>query len=134
MVTIPSTEELAAQTTAQLKTLLEKYPFYTAVRFELVRRQHEPISTIAPWILAGMVHPGLDRRAEYEENMPPIEEGVDISVQSITQDPGLISETLAQIYITQGLTDKAIQTYHQLSLQFPEKSAYFALQIGKLTR
>lgn len=49
-------------------------------------------------------------------------------------DGGVISETLAKIYIDQNLTAKAIQVYKKLSLRFPEKKAYFASLIEKLRK
>lgn len=44
----------------------------------------------------------------------------------------LITETLAQIYISQKYYSKAIMAYEKLSLKFPEKSAYFASLIQKI--
>ncbi|HPR31789.1 MAG TPA: hypothetical protein PLK12_06830 [Prolixibacteraceae bacterium] len=49
-------------------------------------------------------------------------------------DDSLITETLAGIYMKQGMYDEAIRSYKKLSLKFPEKNTYFASQIEKIKK
>ena len=52
--------------------------------------------------------------------------------QSAEDQSIFVSETLAQIYVEQGLYHKAIDAYMKLSLKYPEKSVYFADRIKDL--
>ncbi|WP_051292691.1 hypothetical protein [Olivibacter sitiensis] len=54
--------------------------------------------------------------------------------KSAEDESEFVSETLATIYIQQGLYHKAEETYSKLSLKYPEKSAYFADRIEDLRK
>ena len=50
----------------------------------------------------------------------------------LEDDDEVVSEELAEIYLAQGLRDRAVAIYRKLSLLNPEKSVYFAELIGKI--
>jgi hypothetical protein len=64
---------------------------------------------------------------EDEDEIP--ESVFEMAVNSIAAETGLMSETLAEVMIKQGKYDKALEMYHKLSLQNPQKSVYFAQKI-----
>ncbi len=55
----------------------------------------------------------------------------DLSEKSI-RPAGMVSENLANIFIRQGKTDKAVEMFEKLILKYPEKKAYFAGRIEDL--
>ncbi len=57
---------------------------------------------------------------------------VNMAKQSVESDDALGSETLATIYLHQGLHKKAINMYEKLGLLYPDKLAYFAGLIEKV--
>ena len=52
---------------------------------------------------------------------------------SLTSE-ALMTETLAKVYLQQKNFKKALQAYHILSLKYPEKSGFFADQIGAIKK
>lgn len=56
----------------------------------------------------------------------------DIAVGSAVIDEELATEELAEIYLAQGLNDRARAIYAKLSLLYPEKSVYFATIIARI--
>jgi hypothetical protein len=82
-------------------------------------------------------HELINRFIETSPHMSPPAESdqpVDISADSIKEDEGFLTDTLAKIYIKQGYYAKAIFAYEKLLLKFPEKSAYFAAQIEAIKK
>lgn len=138
--------------TPELIKLHELYPWYSALRRELVRR-----SAIDNTI------DGVFSASRYDYHSPLLERDVMLSLSSeeivdrflqerdlrivaqegepdndvvteadLDDEDDLVSEELAQVYINQGLNDEAIAIYRRLSLQNPEKSVYFAEIIEQL--
>jgi hypothetical protein len=56
----------------------------------------------------------------------------DVAEESVREDFTFATETLANIYIKQGLITKAIEIFNSLSLRYPQKSSYFAVKIEEL--
>lgn len=55
------------------------------------------------------------------------------TVADFDDEDDVVTEELAEIYRSQGLSDEACAIYRKLSLRNPEKSVYFAELIGEMT-
>ena len=56
----------------------------------------------------------------------------DLSEESATTPPDLVTETLANIMVRQGKFNRAIDIYEKLMLKYPQKNTYFAGRIEQL--
>ena len=58
----------------------------------------------------------------------------DVSRESVLENEGLMTETLAHVYLEQKKYQKAITAFTVLSLKYPEKSSFFANQIKAIKK
>ncbi len=107
----------------QSEELLELLPD-TVAQQEDARKELSPTDLIDRFI---MISPTIERMSPKEYKQVK-----DLSEESPDEPGKFITETLAKIYVTQGYYTKAINIYEKLSLQYPEKSAYFASRIEKI--
>jgi len=69
---------------------------------------------------------------EEDEEIP--EAVFEMAINSLDKEEVLVSESLAEVHMKQGKFDKAIEIYKKLSLQNPQKKAYFAAKIDNLNK
>ena len=58
----------------------------------------------------------------------------DLSIKSTVITDGLVSENLAEIFVGQGKTERAIEIYKKLIWKFPQKKSYFASRIKEISK
>jgi len=63
-----------------------------------------------------------------------LETYTDATMDSNTENDSLMTETLAHVYVEQKKYEKAITAFTILSLKYPEKSSFFALQIEAIKK
>ena len=107
-------------------------------RYEMMRREGAlPLVVGLMHLKAGpdVVFEVIDRFLASECGRIVPREGIpegDIAAGSAVIDEELATEELAEIYLAQGLNDRARAIYAKLSLLYPEKSVYFATIIARI--
>ncbi len=66
--------------------------------------------------------------------LKPVAEVEDLTEKVELQEANIVSETLVEILLKQGKTEKAIEMLKKLIWKFPQKKAYFATRIEELKK
>jgi hypothetical protein len=74
----------------------------------------------------------VTQKKQEEEYFEPEDVAKELASKSILEDTEIVSLSLAALMEGQGHIEKAIAMYKKLSLQYPEKSSFFAAKIEKL--
>jgi hypothetical protein len=56
----------------------------------------------------------------------------DLAEKAVTENYDIVTETFANILMSQGKLQKALEAFEKLSLKYPEKSIYFAARIEEV--
>jgi tetratricopeptide (TPR) repeat protein len=121
-----SDNKLAKTTTGEHFVDQHTYQFDSALPGEPGSNENSDVDLIDKFINQ---NPTIDHRKKSkadQQHLPKADKNV--------VDDGLITETLAGIYVKQGLYLEAIKAYEKLSLKFPKKNTYFAHQIEEIKK
>ena len=126
---------------AALKEVLAKYPWFEAARALEKQSQNEADTRYSVDVekiaeeSSGEIISRFLRKGDYKIVAEEGDVEGEIMVEAnIDEEDDLVSEELAEIYISQGLRKEAIEIYRKLSLLNSEKSIYFAEKIENIEK
>ena len=126
---------------ATLKKVLAKYPWFEAARALEKQSQNEANARYSVDVekiaeeSSGEIISRFLRKGDYKIVAEEGDVEGEIMVEAnIDEEDDLVSEELAEIYISQGLRKEAIEIYRKLSLLNSEKSIYFAEKIENIKK
>ena len=126
---------------AALKEVLAKYPWFEAARALEKQSQNEANARYSVDVekiaeeSSGEIISRFLRKGDYKIVAEEGDVEGEIMVEAnIDEEDDLVSEELAEIYISQGLRKEAIEIYRKLSLLNSEKSIYFAEKIENIKK
>ena len=98
----------------------------------IIRDEQDPIEATKIHTVQEKKFELIDKFIAAKPKIQPIKKDTptfNIAKAQMMQPEGLMTETLARIYVEQKNYNKAILSYKILSLKYPEKSGFFADQI-----
>ena len=125
---------------AELDAVLEKYPWFSAAQqlkdsLEGAKLRYDvDVEKIAE-ISEGEIINRFLRKNDYRIVAEDGDVEGDVRTEAdIDDEDDIVSEELAEIYLSQGLKCEAIAIYRKLSLLNSEKSVYFAEKIAQVEK
>jgi hypothetical protein len=125
---IPAVEEDEEERLKRLKQIVEQRLRQIALEKSELPEPEEPVLSKEE-----LIDKFIEEDPSISRPKPEFFDPVKVAKSSQEEQPDLVTETLARIHVQQGNIEKAIEIYRRLSLNFPEKSSYFAAQIEKLS-
>ena len=124
----------------ELNDLLTRYPWFSAAKVlreqsEGVMSRYEIDSEKIAEESEGEIISRFLRKGDYRIVAEEGDVDGDVLTEAeIDDEDDLVSEELAEIYLSQGLKSEAVEIYRKLSLLNSEKSIYFAEKIENIEK